>query len=219
MLTFWLAFVGVPIASYGQEVAPKPESGSCTLVDRRLIANFPLNQRGSTIIFTLLSNNGTPLAKQATERDKATTNVPLLWSNLAFRSDVGRVTCELATDELNAVPSVRYCASENSLHVDEGPTIDHVDVMWGTNWLLVSASVAYIAMISGGNRSAKGSIVGFDLDKGPVIWSVLDSTNVLSAAFFGLTKGEHTLTIGLRSPYNPGEAAALFPVRKLCITF
>jgi hypothetical protein len=201
-------------------------SVKCSVNQGLLRAEVPDSPDGSykgAIIFSLIDREGRSLAREWTPQIAAETVAPLLWSVASFNKKVDHVECKVvpASADLNGsgeVP-IHLCKDPRTLQVDEGPTGRFLALMWGTNWAVAVASTGYTGMISGAKIDASGSFFGYSLDNAqPTNWLLAKDNETISAAWFGLGPGQHTIELGTRDVASPESQSVFFPLDQVCVT-
>lgn len=190
----------------------------CRLHQGKLYATLPTvdSYANYSVVFVLLSKEGRVLARQWTSSREMNITTPLMWAPISFPSAVKAVRCELV-DSSTGSSLIRDCTEAKWPHVDEGPSIDSVDLLWNSGWLIGHVHATFANMIGNADVTANGAILGFSLDERAAIWPVLLGSAGVSEAFFGLPGGEHALTVGIRDVALPGSRTILQPLRRICV--
>lgn len=205
-----------PLPSAGAPAMASQSVQSCGLLQGQLVATVSGPAAETTLVFTLLAKNGSILARQWTSEKSKRTSVPLMWSTIPFVQRVAGVKCDVYPAGSDRLP-LRDCADSTWLHVDEGPSIDSLRVMWNSTWLVLWAKISYRNYISNKSIKAAGSIVGFKVDDKPPVWVPVGLDGIAMAAEFGLSVSEHAVTVGVRDVGDPTERAVLLPVDRICL--
>jgi hypothetical protein len=199
-----LAFLCVPHVRALAEDAP-PDSG-CTVSGGALSIASADNGDGDFTVFGLFDSTGQQLARQYIPIYNPDASAELMLTPVGSGSTVQTVKCL-------AEASLRRCNDPKWDPIDDGVSVQLVGFLLGPDYAVVSAKGRFKGKEGAAAVSLDGSSLGFALDNAPVQWTALyDSRDQGSDAFFSLSHGEHTVTLGSRDP----GSATFVPQERLC---
>jgi len=184
---------------------PVPDAG-CSVSGGALSLASADNGDGDFAVFGLFDASGEQLARQYIPIYNPDASAELMLTPVGSGDTVHSVKCL-------AEASLRRCNDPDWPPVDEGVVVQLIGFLLGPDYAVVSAKGRYKGPEGAPAISLDGTALGFALDSLPVEWSALyDSRDQGSMAFFSITHGEHTLTLGARDP----ETQAFLPQERLC---
>jgi hypothetical protein len=184
---------------------PMPDSG-CSVSGGALSISSADTGDGDFAVFGLFDSTGEQLARQYIPIYNPDASAELMLTPVGSGATVHSVKCL-------AEASLRRCNDPKWPPIDEAVAVQLVGFLLGPNYVVVSAKGRYKGSEGAAAVSLDGSSMGFALDSTPVQWtSLYDSRDQGSQAFFSLTHGEHTMTLGSRDP----ATAAFLPQERLC---
>jgi hypothetical protein len=183
----------------------QPDSG-CTVSGGALSISSADTGDGDFAVFGLFDSTGEQLARQYIPVYNPDASAELMLTPVGSGTTVRSVKCL-------AEASLRRCNDPKWQPIDEGVAVQLVGFLLGPDYAVVSAKGRYKGAEGSAAVSLDGSSMGFALDGAPVQWTALyDSRDEGSQAFFSLSHGEHTVTLGSRDP----ATAAFLPQERLC---
>jgi hypothetical protein len=186
------------------EEAP-PDSG-CTVSGGALSISSADAGDGDFAVFGLFDSTGEQLARQYIPIYNPDASAELMLTPVGSGTTVRSVKCL-------AEASLRRCNDPQWPPIDDGVAVQLVGFLLGPDYAVVSAKGRYKGAEGSAAISLDGSSMGFALDNAPAQWTALyDSRDEGSQAFFSLSHGEHTVTLGSRDP----ATAAFLPQERLC---
>jgi hypothetical protein len=182
-----------------------PDSG-CSVSGGALSIASADTGDGDFAVFGLFDSTGEQLARQYIPVYNPDASAELMLTPVGSGTTVRTVKCL-------AEASLRRCNDPQWQPIDDGIAVQLVGFLLGPNYAVVSAKGRYKGPEGSAAVSLDGSSMGFALDGTPVQWtSLYDSRDQGSQAFFALTHGDHTITLGSRDP----ATAAFLPQERLC---
>jgi len=184
---------------------PLPDSG-CSVSGGALSISSADTGDGDFAVFGLFDSSGEQLARQYIPIYNPDASAELMLTPVGSGATVRSVKCL-------AEASLRRCNDPKWPPIDDGVAVQLVGFLLGPDYVVVSAKGRYKGAEGTAAVSLDGSSMGFALDGAPVQWtSLYDSRDQGSEAFFSLTHGDHTMTLGSRDP----ATAAFLPQERLC---
>ena len=161
---------------------------------------------GDFAVFGLFDKDGERIARQYIPIYNSDASGEVMLTPLGSGQSVASVKCL-------AESSVQRCGDPDWSPLGEGVNVGLIGFLLGDDFAIVTVKGHYAAHEGGEFKSIDGSAAGFVLDKNPVQWSEFyGSRTDASEAFFGLTHGTHSITIGWRDP----DTATLVPQDRIC---
>ncbi len=157
------------------------------------------------VVFGLYDDKGEEIGKQVIPLYSQSASAELMITPIGFTAPVAKAKCL-------ADSPVKRCADPD-WSVDEGLVISLAGMVIGPDFAIATVGARYRRPASTAQLATDGGIAGFQLDKAPPLWSAFfNSEQDTSQAFFSLSPGEHTLTLGSRDP----ASGDLVPQDRLC---
>jgi len=157
--------------------------------------------------FDLVDAQGNEVAKQFIPVSSPSATAEVMITPIGFGEPVTSAKCL-------ADSPVRKC-TDPKWSTEEGLVVSLAGLVLGPDYVIVSVGARYKRLSSTAQLAIDGGMAGFQIDKTPMRWSeFFNSEQYVTQAFFNVTGGNHTLTLGTRDP----DSNEFVPQERYCFT-
>jgi hypothetical protein len=182
-------------------------ASACGLAGGTLTTVLTPDNNLDFVVFGLYDDKGVEIAKQLIPIYSPSASAELMVTPIGFGAPVSSAKC--------LADSPAHRCSDPSWEVDEGIIVSLAGFVLGPDFVIATVGARYKRPESTAQLAIDGGMAGFQIDKTPVRWSAFfNSEQEVSQAFFDLSGGDHTLTMGTRDP----DTGQLVPEERLCFT-